>query len=207
LFFLVLSILSPVIPLTIGYKKRSTLLWIYPLVGLLFDLTIFLFKRVLLLHPGWLGNLYLLIEFIIISFLYRDKIFKTSKLFNVFVIVFSFFLLSHTLFSSVKSFNVVGASFSNFIYIVYGVLGFYHLLQKQEVLYLEKAWFFWLNTALIIYASGNFLLFLFMDYLMALDKEMFLKIWYSVFQLLNITKNLLIAVALYHYKPPARESR
>jgi hypothetical protein len=103
------------------------------------------------------------------------------------------------------SFNLMAASVAHFFYIILCITGFYSLLQKQEFVYLEKSWFFWLNTALTIYASGNFLLFLFMDYLNTLDRPLFLKIW-NIFFLLNITKNLLIAVALYHYKPAPRES-
>lgn len=101
---------------------------------------------------------------------------------------------------------MLGTSIFAFVYIVYGILGFYSLLRKQDELFLDRSWFFWLNVALTMYASGTFLLFLFMDYLLSLDFDLFNKIWSSVFLTLNITKNLLIAVALYHYKPVARES-
>jgi hypothetical protein len=195
-----------VVPLIVGLKNRSTLLWLYPLTGLIFDVSITLFKRVLHVNHKWPLNLFVLLEFLIISLLYRKAVFKNNTFFSWFVALFGVAFIANTISTSLTTFNVLGTSIAAFVYIVYCLCGFYRILQAQEVIYLEKSWFFWLNVALTIYASGSFLVFLFMNYLETAHNQLFLKIWGLVFLTLNITKNLLIAVALYHYKPAQRES-
>lgn len=94
---------------------------------------------------------------------------------------------------------MVGGSFFAFTYILYSILGFYAILKEQKIIYLERSWFFWLNVAIIIYASGAFLLFLFKSDLVRINEKFYLKLWNNIFLILNTVKNLLLAVALYYY--------
>lgn len=206
LTLLYLSILSPLIPLLSGIKKRLSLLWLYPLVGLIFDLLVFYFKRVAHVNHSIAGNLFILTEFWLISLLYRQKIFASKVAFIILTTTLSSGFIGTLFIRTISDFNIIGTSIFSLTYITYGIFGFYNLLKNQEEVYLERSSFFWLNTGLTIYASGNLLLFLFMDYLFKINRELFLSAWFSIFQILNITKNILIAVALYHYKPAPRES-
>jgi hypothetical protein len=163
-------------------------------------------RRVLEISHKWPANLFMLLEFILLSIVYREQIIKNKKLFSLFVLAGSCLFVAHTITTSIMSFNMLGSSFFFFSYLVYGLVGLYTILKKQEVTFLERSWFFWLNVALIVYASGNFFIFLFRDYMIQVDQQLYLKLWNNIFLLLNIIKNILIAVALYHLKKqPARE--
>lgn len=191
-----LSIFSPLIALAAGYRQRFTLLWYYVLAGLFFDLLLPLLKRGLEVNHFWAGNLFVLLEFLMIAFYYRGKIFRNKLLFGGVAVAGSIFFISSTITKSVFVFNAFGASVFFFTYIIFGIIGLYRMLQAQNELFLERSSFFWVNVAFIIYASGNFLLFLFMDYLRQHDDKILLMLWATTFQILNIIKNILLGVAL-----------
>jgi hypothetical protein len=197
---LILSVISPIPALLIGRKNRSSLLWIYLLVGLTFDVTLVLLKRVYHLNNAWAGNLFTLTEFLLLSYLYKDLIFKNRTIFLIVLYSLSLFYVSHTLSRPLNVPNKVGGSILTFTYIVYAIMGFYTIIKEQKVIFLDKYWFFWLNTALLVYASGSFLLFLFRDYLRAQDDGLFVILWRYLFLSLNIIKNTLLAFAIYYYR-------
>jgi hypothetical protein len=193
---LIISILSPLIPLVVGIKKRFTLLWLYVITGFIFDCIVVVLKRGLHLNQSPATNLFVVIEFILVSILYKHKIINRTVPFYIFVFSLALFFVANTLSNTVYTFNTFGASFFSFSFIVYSISGFYVILSKQRVLFLEKSSFFWMNVAFIIYASGNLFLFLFKDYLRETNDEFFLMLWRSVFQILNISKNIFLALAL-----------
>jgi hypothetical protein len=197
-----LSIFSPLIALVAGYRQRFTLLWYYVLAGLFFDLLLPLLKRGLEVNHFWAGNLFILVEFLMISFYYRERIFRNKLLFGSIVLIGSMFFITSTTVKSVFAFNAFGASVFFFVYIVYGIVGLYKMLQAQNELFLERSSFFWVNVAFIIYASGNFLLFLFMDYLRQHDDKTLLMLWATSFQILNIIKNIVLGIALSKKSQP-----
>lgn len=194
--FVIISILSPLFPLIAGFRRRFTLLWLYVLTGFSFDLLITLIRRVLHWPHYLAANLFVLAEFLLVSFIYKDKIFKKPALFYSFTGLLSLFFIATTYEKAVADFNTFGSSFFSFSYIIYGIAGLYTLLQEQKVVFLEKSSFFWVNVAFIIYASGNFLLFLFRYYLQENDLELYKLLWSTFFLSLNVVKNILLGIAL-----------
>jgi hypothetical protein len=171
---LIFSILCPLIPLIAGIKKRFTLLWLYVMTGFCFDLVVVTQKRLLHVNQHPASNLFVLVEFILISALF----------------------VADTLNKTIYDLNAFFASFFSLAYILYAITGFYVVLQKQKVLFLEKSSFFWINVAFLVYASGNLLLFLFKDYLRQNNAEFFGLLWHTFFLVLNISKNIFLAIAL-----------
>lgn len=96
--------------------------------------------------------------------------------------------------------NEAGASFFSFVYILYGIAGFYDILSRQETPHLERSWFFWFNVAFLVYSSGSFLIFLLRQMVVLKNQEAYRAIWHYVFLSLNIFKYLLVGVALYCYE-------
>jgi len=180
-------------------RKHFPLLWFYPLTGFAFDILVSIFKRIGSGGNGWVSNLFVLTEFLILSFIYRKRVFPNDRVFFLFTGALVLFFISTTFNTSLVRFNLFGASFFSFSYIVYGLLGFRSILKEKDIMALERYWFFWLNTAVLTYASGTFLLFLFRDYLWSVNEVFYKQLWNSLFLSLNIIKNLLLAVALYHY--------
>ncbi len=196
LTFLIISISSPLIALIVGRKKRYSTLWFYVLVGLSFDLLLVFLKRVLHTHHLWAGNIFILIEFLFISFIYKQNLIKNNFIFYLLITILSMFFIVNTLQKSVYDLNTFGGSFFYLAFIFYSIFGFFLLLKEQKVPSLEKSSFFWINVAFIIYSSGNFLLFLFKDYLQQNENELFLLLWSSFFLILNILKNTFLGIAL-----------
>jgi hypothetical protein len=194
---LIISICSPLFPLFIGIKNKTyTLLWFYPLTGFVFDVLISILKRGFVVNYQWPTNIFVLIEFLIISALYNEKIFKRNKIFYVYVVLHGLYFITRTISKSVLIFNMYDAGFFALSYIIYSILGFYTILIKQETIQLEKSAFFWLNIAFIVYASGVFFLFLFKEYFRKVNLELYLLLWGNIFCLLNTFKYILIGIAL-----------
>lgn len=183
-------------PIFIGIRHRFVLLWYYAIAGLFFDLLILLLKRVLHLNYSWAGNAFVLTEFVLITAYYSPHFFRRNKALWVLPAIPALYFVTTTWLNGIGKFNAIGASVFCFFFILYGIVGLYKMLQEQRVLFLERSSFFWVNVAFIIYASGNFLLFLFMDYLSQYNDRMLVVLWAASFLMLNIIKNILLGIAL-----------
>jgi hypothetical protein len=195
---LILSILSPLLPLAAGVKKRFSLIWSYCLVALLFDTTGTLLKRVFHVNHLWVGNIFLLVEFVLLSLLFRRIVPVRRTVFYIWIAFVSaiYLLLSrHTFWT----FNLTSASIFSFLYILYSLAGYHSIVKEKETLFVERFWFFWLCSAIAIYASGSFLLFLFRNYMITKDPSLYLELWSLLFLSLNILKNLLLSIAIFYY--------
>jgi len=195
--FLFVSVLSPLVPLWSGRNDRSSLLWRYVILGLFFDIIINMLRRGLEWNHYWAANLFVLLEFVVVSTIYMPILFRKKNVVRqtFFVVAILYFIIG-TIAGSVWKFNTSGASFFYFVYIVYAIVGFYRLLTDQQFLFLEKSRLFWMHCAFLIYGSGNFLLFLFTDYLIAADGNLFKMLWATFFLVINTALNVLLAVAL-----------
>jgi hypothetical protein len=184
-----------------GIRERFSILWNYILISFLFDILISIFlKRVLHTSYGWAGNLFVIFEFILISIFYNKEVFKRNWFYLVAAVPLIFFMVN-TFWKGFEQFNFFGASIFSFIYILYGIAGFYHILKTQTEPLLEQSRFFWVNVAIIIYPSGNFLLMLFKDYLKDADELLLRGLWLNFFAILNISKNFLLGIAFKREKP------
>jgi len=204
--FLILSLTLPAITLVVGFRNRHTLLWLFVAAGLFFDISISFTRRVLVINHYWAANLSVLSEFLFISCIYQKRFFRKSPLFILTIFVCCACFLISTFSDSVWKFNTTGASLFYLTYIVYAIVGLYIQLREQKVIFLERSGDFWMNTAFIIYGSGNFLLFLFTDYLKSTNTDLFRTLWSTSFLLLNIVVNILLAIALSRKETAENES-
>jgi len=196
---LLLSTLSPIIPLTAGWRKRNGYLWYYALVGLCFDAMPYLSKNWFQMGFHWLGNVYLLVEFMMLSIYYRNKVFrsKTLFLFTLATGLTIFIISTSAQENGWRSFNYDATSFLNLFYLLLAMAGFYTLLRDQKTFFLERSSFFWVNVTILIYTSGNFFIFLLRNNIEANDPKFMDLLWARGFLSLNILKNMLLAIALY----------
>ena len=202
-----LSIFSPLIPIVVGYKKKS-LLWIYALAGLLFDIALRIKGYVdvhKLVHlPVSVNvllfvNIFLLAEFLFIAFYYRHKIFKTDTGFYAIASAIALGYAAITIYNSISSFSNYGEAFLSIVYMLFSIVGLYSILQKQEFLFLNKSSFFWVNVAVLIYSTGNFLIFLSDKFLQSANEKIEHEIW-IFHNFLNVSFSILVAIALYREK-------
>lgn len=205
--FLICSLLSPLLPIVVGFKTRSSALWWYCLTAFCFDITGTLLKRVFLVNHLVVGNIFLVVEFLFLSFIFKRAVFgKRSLLFFVWLagVVAVYALMSVRTF---QTFNLTSASIFYFVYVIYVLLGFLYILKMSEVILLERSWFFWVCVAFGLYSSGDFLLFLFRNYIVENNSDLMSKLWTYLFLTSNILKNLLLGIAIYWHVKPRHEPR
>lgn len=200
ILFVFLSIISPIFPISIGINKRTNLVWWYVLVDFSFDLLTSTSKHFFSEKIFWISNLFILIEFLFISFIYKKLIFKNQLLFYIITLILSLVFIISTLGNYQNDLNGIGASIFYAVYILFVGISLYNLLQKQDYEKILDNSVFWVNAAFLFYASGNFLLFLFKDYLRQHENHIFSLLWSFSFLSLNILRNIFLAISLYKYR-------
>lgn len=198
MFLTLLSILSPLYPLIAGHKRRSSPLWYAMLASLCAGLGIAFLRLVLHINYYWPVNIYLLIEFILLSLYYKKEAFPMKTSFNFFFVLFPAAFLMHTICIARggNGFNIAGANLFHLAYVLFSLLGFYRLLREQKISLLEKSSFFWANTALLMYASGNLIIALLRHNVAEAGTEAMMIAWQYIFLSLYMLKNILIGIAL-----------
>lgn len=195
---LLISILSPLIPLVTGYRQaRRNPLWWYALICILSDTSIFIVKRALHLNFAWIANLFVIAELFLFIMYFKSKVFrKNTLLYYLLFASFLFFTVHTSLTKGWFIVNRTGISVLLGIYMLCCIAGFYKILKEQKILHLEQSSLFWSNVAILIYASGAFFLFLVADTLRAENKVAMGQLWGTLFLSLNILKNILLGIAL-----------
>lgn len=204
--YIIVSALTPLLAILTGvFLRKKSLLWYYAIADFSFDMGIILLKRVWKTNYSLAGNIFFLIEFLFFAFAFRKRIFRNDREFTIVISVLLICYLVYTgIYHSPFEHHLMGAAvFFSIPYILWSVLGFYSIMfqKNNRIISLEKSSFFWFNTALILYACGSIILFIFYDYLIAAkgNKE-FLSLWLIVFISVNILKNILLVPIIYFYK-------
>ncbi len=198
------SILSALVPL-LGlikfrrYSRELKLLLSLVIISFLCDIGSIFLKPVFNLNPNYAGSSYQLAEFIfLVSIYYQTLHYKGKPAFFIALgLVFLLLFLTNLLFIQQEGINTYTKLYAAFVFILLSIGYFYQLMKDLPTLHLQRLPMFWINTAVLVYFSGNFFLFLMSDYLVTVLHED-LMIYWSFHNLLNILKNLLFAVAVWH---------
>lgn len=83
--------------------------------------------------------------------------------------------------------------------IMYCILFFNKQLNNPLITFIYKTPGFWIVTGLLLYNAGNFLIFLFTNYLMHRNRDLVYLLW-RLRDYLDVTKNILIMIGFFHIK-------
>ncbi len=191
---LAISIMSFLIPLIAGYKKRHSLLWILILTSFGFDIVMLIAKLAFHFNLYPIANAYFLVEFLLLSFYYNKAIGKL-RFFPFTVIALAILYTIHTFYVGIAVRNGTGTAFFYVLYVVYALFGFYTISQKHQYEKVTSSGFFWVNVAILLGSSGRVILFLFEDYLGAHQLSALAKLW-LIYKFFNVLINILFAIAL-----------
>lgn len=193
---------TPILPLVFGYKKWNTLLWWYVMAGFATDMIAGHILKPMGFNIEWLSNLYMVVNFTILTIYVGLPLSKSNqqKLYvvaGIIAIIFSVYCIQHSVFL----FNGLGLSMLNFTSVLFGMYALYCMLQELRVEKIQQSEYFWANVSFIIYNSGNFLLFLFHDYLLAEKKEILILLWAYILFSMNILDRILLTIAITRKNP------
>lgn len=166
-------------------------------MGFLADLTISFYLKPQGYNRAWLGNIYFLAELLFLSFYFKKHLpEKVNKQFVFFIVIAATAFVVRTVDKSVFALNTADASALNLLYMLYGFAGFYLLLKQRKVKLLETSGYFWANVAFVIYYSGNFIIFLFVEHLSVADVKSLHSFWIIIHGSLNIVYRLFLTLSL-----------
>ena len=195
----ILSLCSPLLAIVSGWRQRFTLLWFLAATGLIID-NLGVLLVYLKIDQHWAGNIFILAEFLFLSFYYKKYVYKRHYLFYIITGVTALLFIIYTIDNSIYHLNIVAAGILCAYYIFYSIVGFYIILRNLDHIYLNEQPFFWANLAVFTYASANFILFLSGSYLQKTNFRLLLEIWGTFFTSINIMHYLLIGISLYKTK-------
>lgn len=149
------------------------------------------------IHNLWLYNLYNLIEYSLLA-IFFILLFQFKRQGQIISSIVYLTILTLMIFISVSQsftehFNSTLMGLQSIVLICSSVLYFRVMLNNLEF---ETPWsnpFFWINSAILIYFSGCFFIFIFSDYR---DVTRTIKIW-DIHNIIHIIYNLLILIGFW----------
>lgn len=148
-------------------------------------------------NPNYAASLYQILVFPLISLIYFYAVGKRKgTFFTIAAIVFVLFAIVNLLFIQKSSINSYTLIVKSIIVIIYAIYYFYWLLRELPTSQLQRLPMFWINSAYIIYFSGNLFLFVFTSYLVHVLNNNLLVYW-TLHNVLGIIEGLMIIVALW----------
>jgi|JI10StandDraft_1071094.scaffolds.fasta_scaffold656717_2 hypothetical protein len=192
------SVLVPIILAGIQWKRLSgelsLLRWILIASFLADVLSLILIKNSI--SPTPLGNAYLLIQFSLLIYMFSHSKKKKFILATIYSIYLIFYIINLVFFQSFFEFNTHSIVVSSLILMFISTHYLYKLLNELPIVYIDKLPMLWVAFAVLFYYSGTFFLFLANNYLLKVFEDDYALLW-TLHNLLNVTKNLLFAVALW----------
>ncbi len=193
------SVLFPIILSIINYKKEPRYLKILGLLVLtsgLSDLLSINFTRI----NDEINNVYTIIQFFILCsvfYLCFDNVrAKRMLLFSSFLF-FIFSVINMLFIEGFAHRNTNLRTVSGIFFIIISVYYFYYLLQVQPVDHITRYPMFWINSAVLIYFSGNIFLYAANN---IMSFERIYLFYYLIHNILNVVKNAIFGVAfIAHY--------
>ncbi|MEZ5018384.1 MAG: hypothetical protein R2800_15090 [Flavipsychrobacter sp.] len=190
------------------YKKKYSLLWWYTLVGFVANLLVaIIFYGSPARFP--VANTYIIAEFILLFFFFKQQF--NTKFQKASFIVLPFFCIGlanifYTTEAGIslqhyKDFDAFSAAMFSLSYILLCILGYVKILQEKSTLHIERSAFFWANTAIFIYTSGIFFLFLFTRYLLTHEMSTYVGQLWQINDTLLILKSVMLSTSFFCKRP------
>ncbi len=145
-------------------------------------------------------NLFTFFEFLFIVLFYKRFFDAFKKTYFHFILIALFLCLvifTTFLANNIKLIDNLSVSIEAIILIVYALLAFFIIMKKMVYEDILSTPFFWINSSVLIYFSGNIFLFIFSSYLQNHNESsQYLKL-YIIHSVLNILYYLILSIAFW----------
>lgn len=143
-----------------------------------------------------IGNIYLIAQFSLLVLVFRKQL-PNQRIIDVILVLFIFFcIINILLFQGPWIFNSVSNVVASLILMSFCMFYFYRLLHDLPIVHVQQLPMLWISFAVLTYYAGNFFIFLVKNYLTYGESGSHKLMW-ILHNLLNITKNILFAIALW----------
>lgn len=202
-----LSVAASFLPLLISFFRFNQVKSQYPelLILVFISAALDLANRFNLISADnnfFVFHIYTVVEFLLITILYL-KFFKRVVhpviFFLVNIVFLSIAYIDYRI-NGLRSIDNLSISVESIILAICSLSLFYYVLKNLVFDNLLGSSIFWINTAILIYFSGNFFLFIFSDYLLLESEQIYNFVWSLVHSLFNIIYNLLLAIGFWKTK-------
>jgi hypothetical protein len=141
-------------------------------------------------------NIFLITQFSLLVWLFRRQFDERKFIDFVHGLFIIFAFVNLTMFQGLWVLNSVTNVASCLILIIVCLFYFYKLLVELPTIHIQELPMFWISFGVLIYYAGNFFLFLVNNYLNHDQNGPHRYMW-ILHNLLNVTKNMLFAIALW----------
>lgn len=201
------SVLSSAIPLIVFITLKNKTFSLQLKVLLFYLLVSFFTDVVCLLHlqkinTNYLVNGFTYVEFMAILFIYERQ-WNKQKLrlpFLVIALVFSFYFALNFFTDALNNFYVYINTFEALTIIVLSIFYFFTLVNNLHLPKLTQFYFFWFNTAFLVYFSAVLFVFLFMNYILDPNASQSVKNLWLIHNTFHIIYNCTLAIGLLKWK-------
>jgi hypothetical protein len=202
--FMDLSAYSIGLPAVVGvikFKKlnrdQRMLFWLVSF-SFVFELAALLVGLVMELNNLMLLHIFTVIQFFIITLIFRKHLKPIIAPTSIDVLIVLFFIsaIINALFlDGLLRFNTYARALESGILVFFALAFYYKTLKELKIKHLEQEPMFWISTAIIIYFSGSLIIFIVSNYFITSDEFLF-SAW-GMHAILNVLANTLYAITLW----------
>ncbi len=150
-------------------------------------------------------NIYLIAQFSLLVWVFREQL-PYQRITDIILLIFILFcIINISIFQGPWVFNSVSNVVASLILIGFCIFYLYRLLNDLPIVHIHHLPMLWITFAVLTYYAGNFFLFLVKNYLTYGDSGSHKLMW-ILHNLLNISKNILFAIALWQSYRKVRSS-
>ena len=204
-WILITTFLITVIPMVIGgWKYRAlnqeskAIFWLAVVTFLLDAPASYLFYHA---KPNlFIGHIFTPLEFLFIVYIYRRplKSLIPEKWNTGLMVVIALLAIGNTLFlQGIKENNTNIRTLESVLLILFSLLYFFQLARNLSVIHLEREPFFWFNTGVLLYFSGNAFIFLYSNYILKYSQDLGIKV-YLIHNFFFVLFYLFCSIALWN---------
>lgn len=198
---ILLSSFFTVIPMLIGLLliiKSRKIIPIFYLVSVAFMFEIINYFSIKFNNrfSAYTSQFYTIIEFslLLIYYITYYKKYFNSYLWYFLIPIYWGFSFYEFIFYQTNSIDSISIIIESIFFIVVGLLSFVFLVKYRINELITDIPFFWVNSGILVYFSGNILLFLFYK---AIEPKDFFMLYVYLHSSLNIIYNILLCVSIY----------
>lgn len=142
-------------------------------------------------------------ECTLITYIFLNKFESNKSKVLIKIFYFIFILIAFTIFGFMNGINgpdnLVG-TYESCFFIVLAWAYFYKLMTEKTISKLNRFYFAWINTAILIYFSMAFISFLFNKFIGQLEMALYALV-YAPHLITNIAYNILLGIGVWKIKP------